>query len=106
MSVIMDAGTIGAPFAWGLVIVRDGETANNLNIGAAAALYKPEGDLLAWGHGTCNALIGGSGDPVHYNDKTKTMRKMMAGDTLNFLVAGEATNTMEIRGAVQFMCLF
>ncbi len=94
-----DAGTAGAICHWAIVVVRDGITApSNVAISSAAAFYEPEQDCLAFGVGSIDNNV----QSIHFSGSTKTMRKMQGGDQLFFVILGTATNTMLLRGIVQF----
>lgn len=97
---LQDAGTGNAFISWAVVIARDGVTAGTLASSDAASLFDPEQNMLAFG---CGAIDNNT-DTVHSEGTTKSMRKLMGGDKLLFLAKGVATNTIAIRGIVQFFC--
>ena len=103
LSSLTTAGTAPATYAWAIVKVSDGNSANALAFSNGATLYQPEQNVMAFGVGmnTPEDTIGG---PLRWVGSTKTMRKMMAGDTLQFIHVGEATNAQEVLGCVQFFC--
>ncbi len=95
-----DGGAGDASVVWAIVINRDGNAANTLAQTDAASVYDPEQNVMAFG----TAAVINSLHTVHTEGSTKTMRKLMIGDVITFLVKGVATNTMGVRGAVQFFC--
>ncbi len=103
ISVAASAGTAHASYAWAIIILRDGVTVGALSIGDGTTFYAPEQDVLVYGRGfsTDESIQGGSN---RYQGDTKTMRKLMGGDKLQFISKGEATNTSNIEGCIQFFC--
>ncbi len=103
IAAVASAGTGAPQFTWAIVHVHDGHSPNTLVSSDAGALYQPEQDVMTWG-----AAIGApedtTGGPLMWEGASKTGRKMMGGDTLQFLCIGEATNTAHCFGAVQFFC--
>jgi len=93
-----DAGTGDATFNWAIIIVRDGELADTMSRTDAAQFYRPETLCLVWGFG----MIDNHSIPAHISGSTKTMRKMMTGDSLRIIYVGSTTNTIRFTGAVQF----
>ncbi len=98
------AGVAFGTYAWVIAIVRDGLTIPTLAISDGSTLYKPEQDVLAFGHGM--GALAALGMLSKYNGSTKTMRKMMGGDRIIFILVGEATNTASCEGCIQFFCKF
>ncbi len=96
-----DGGTGLARTHWAIVIVRDGNTANTITTTGESTFYEPEQDVLAFGVALTQADLW---DPKHFDGATKTMRKLMDGDLVQFLMLGEATNTSKVAGVVQFFC--
>ncbi len=103
LTFIADGGTGDAGYIWAIVKVTEGDSANTLSGGDGATLYAPEQNVLVWGKGS-NPGADTIGAPVHYNGTTKIMRKLLGGDQLLWIGVGEATNTTEVSGAVQFFC--
>ncbi len=95
-----DAGTATAFFYWAIVIVRDGVTVSQISTSDASTFYAPEQNCLVWGNGTIENNISTD----RYEGTTKTMRKMLVGDSLQFLHKGSATNTTRSDGIIQFFC--
>ncbi len=94
------AGTGEGIFHWAIVVVRDGVTIDTLAISDAAAFFEPEQNCLVFGVG----VIDNNSQTKSFTGDTKTMRKMKGGDTLVFVAKGVATNTLGIRGVIQFFC--
>ncbi len=95
------AGTGTGQFYWAIVLVKDGNSANNLAVSDQATFYKPEQNVLAFGVG---ALEDEGPDSRLAEGSTKTMRKLMGGDALIFITKGVATNTTNFDAIVQFFC--
>jgi len=102
LTVLTDAGTGRGVYSWVIVIVRDGVTASQMSHTDGATIYAPEQDVMAFGKGVNQ--ITGLTDGHQYNGSTKTMRKLMGGDKLQFLAKGEATDTQSFVGGIQFFC--
>jgi hypothetical protein len=106
--------TMPAQFGWALVVVKQGNTPQQLNLtGDGAPFYAAEQQVIAWGSGL---LTDGSAAPpgtigaaslVRQEGSTKTQRKLMQGDRLVLImqVAGGSTNVL-VRGGVQAICRF
>ena len=98
-----DTGTAGniSNFVWAIVLVRDGNTANSMTITNGSSFYKPEQNVLAFG-------VGPSGKddstPTVVYGNTKTMRKLLIGDTIVFLAKRQNTETTSYRGIIQLFC--
>ncbi len=103
ISSATSAGTGIASIAWAIVKVSQGDTVNTLATGDGSTLYAPEQNVMTWGVGL-NIPEDTIGHGLVWIGDTKTMRKMMGGDTLQFIARGEATNLQEIRGCIQFFC--
>lgn len=91
------------PLYWAIVLVKDGESAQNIAVSDASSFYQPEQNVLVWGcshHGQKT-----DGYPVLVNDQgsSKTMRKLMGGDKLVLVLLSGAA-TISVRGCVQFFC--
>ncbi len=100
LTAFQDAGTAPGNGLWAIVIVRDGNNIANLTAADGADFYTPEQDVLGFGV----LVFDDNVKPWSGEGHTKTMRKMMGGDQLVFLVRGEATNTFNFEGVVQFFC--
>ena len=89
---------------WIISRVRQGNVAPNIVHTHLSTMAAPETNVLA--AGTWN----GASDITYtaiWEDSTKTMRKMMAGDSIVFSTH-EASNdvTMVISGFIQWFCMF
>ncbi len=100
LTFTQDAGTATAFFYWAIVIVRDRVTVSQISTSDAATFYAPEQNCLVWGSGTIENNI----NKPRYEGSTKTMRKLLVGDTIQFLHKGSATNTTRVDGVIQFFC--
>ncbi len=97
------AGTGNASFGWAIVLNKDGLTEDTLATSDRATYYNPEENLIVYGRGT-NCPFDKGGSTTRYDGSTKSMRKLQGGDKLMFITIGEATNTTEVQGAIQFFC--
>lgn len=88
---------------WAIVIVRDGLSASTIGTSDGADFYTPESQVLAFGVGGVTDNDSGAGP---YNSMmegmTKTMRKIQAGDLLQFVTISNVATGLIARGAVQF----
>ncbi len=103
ISATTDAGTATAEIQWAIVKVTEGNTVNTLATGSGSTLYAPEQNVMTWGVGR-NTPEDTIGHPIIWRDGSKTGRKMMGGDTLQFIALGEATNSQDVSGGIQFFC--
>ncbi len=106
-----DGGTSTLPhdYRWAIILLKEGQTADNMGQTNAAHFYDPEQNVLAWGFGTSRTdsdEINFLGAPDHWESKSKSMRKLMIGDRIAFIVRGTATQTVRVLGAVQMFCKF
>ncbi len=97
---IQGAGTGNCSWRWAIVLLKDGETIGTTSITDGADLYTPEQNVMTFGLGLIDNNVV---NQVSVGD-TKSMRKLMGGDRLVFVLTGVATNTVSCRGAVQFFC--
>ncbi len=102
LGAICDAGTTPTSFGWAVVVVRDGNTIGNLQIADGTDFYTPEQDVMAFGAATLAQIDTGSSNMFEGN--TKTMRKLMGGDTLVWVGQAIATHTVRCAGCIQFFC--
>ncbi len=100
MSMLQDAGTGASHFFWAIMIVKDGVTIPVLAVTDAGDFVTPEQNVMAYGNGS----IDNNSTTWGVIGSTKTMRKLMGGDLLVFVFRGIATNTVAVRGVVQFFC--
>ena len=100
ISFVQDAGT-GTPTGyWAIIKVVDGNAPKTMGGSDQGVFYAPEQNVLAFGVFS----IDNNTETKIFEGSTKTMRKMMGGDTLQFITIGTATNTFAVRGIVQFFC--
>ncbi len=91
--------------SWAIVIVTEGDSANAMSTSDAASFYTPEQNVLTFGLSRYPDADAGAGPVVmHWNNNTKTMRKLKAGDTVQFIVQGSAAAQGSVLGVVQFFC--
>lgn len=91
--------TAGAnvPFTWALVVVPQGTAISAISSANLTSLYTPETFVMAFGAGT---LESGAIQP--FLMKTKTGRKINAGDTIQFTVTSSTANACQHTYCVQF----
>lgn len=91
---------------WAIHVVRDGIVAPTINSAADnTPLYQPEQNVLAWGAMNLDRTTTGD-DTDSSTGRTKTMRKLMGGDTLQLAVRMSlAGSNATFYGAVQFFIL-
>lgn len=88
---------------WAIVIVKDGNSANALAISDGSTFYEPEQNIIAWGSALlADTDIGGT-TAHNIEGSTKSMRKLMGGDTIQLIYRASDSN-MSIKGGVQFFC--
>jgi len=97
LNVAQSSGSGFATFAWAIVFLRDGETLDTIAFGDGSTTYKPEQNVLTFGAGQ----IDDNKWDRHYSGTTKTMRKLMVGDEIQFVFQGVATNEVVMFGIVQ-----
>lgn len=96
--------TAQANLFWAIVIVRDGLSASTIATSDGAAMYEPEQDVLAFGVVSTADLDAGAGPAVvNWEGTTKSMRKLMGGDKLQFISINPA-NAGVVKGCVQLFC--
>ncbi len=86
---------------WAIVIARDGDTPNTLVLTNGSSMYQPETHVLAFGAWVGIKDANGM-HQVHWNDSTKSMRKVQAGDTLNFITLANIGTSGDLSGVIQF----
>lgn len=89
---------------WAIVIVRDGQAASTLALSNGSALYEPEQDVLAFGTWNAFASTGGGPTVQKVQGSTKSMRKLMGGDSIQFISLGDVASGAVIEGVLQFFC--
>ena len=83
-----------------LVLVKDGDSINAIDLTNAVQTYKPEENVLwgrAWGYtgtpsGTPNP------DSLHFVDTIKTKRKLFSGDALHLICVSQVAIIGRLRG--------
>ncbi len=83
--------------AWTIVVVRDGNSGSAMSVGNATNLYAPEQDVLAFGF----SRLQGNDEVERWVGSTKTMRKLMGGDKLEFLCKNIQGATAHVSGCIQ-----
>ena len=92
--------------AWAIIVVRDGESTNAPSLANAAKFYTPEQNVLAFGmfHSRdADAAVGGPLTQT-FEGSTKTMRKLNAGDVLQFISFSDRVAACDMNGIIQFFC--
>lgn len=90
-------GAANVPFMWALVVVPQGTTVSAIATANQSTLYAPEAMVLAFGTGTVTA---GAIHPFYI--KTKTGRKINAGDTIQFTMVSTTANAVQHTYTIQF----
>ena len=106
-----DAGTVGEKhdYRWTIIHQRDGTTLSDLGESNATSFYSPEQNVLAFGVGTddnSGTAASGFNAPPSWNGKSRSKRKLMAGDKIVFMLEDIATETVRCKGTVQVFCKF
>jgi len=103
LSALNSLTTASPQVAWAIVVVHDGDSANTPSLTNAADFYTPEQDVLAFGHAYLADTDAGAGNvQSHWEGNTKTMRKLRAGDLLQFITISGTANSASLDGVVQF----
>lgn len=89
---------------WAIVVVRDGETANPIVFTDSNDLYQPEQNVLTYGMKELSGNTTGEGYSKDWEGTSKSMRKLMGGDSIEFVTNGVVAANKVITGAVQFFC--
>jgi len=103
LAVGKDTGTTGnlSNFAWAIVLLRDGNSVNQMSVSNGNEFYTPEQNVLAFG------VAPSGSDSAQLNiieGNTKTMRKLLIGDSIVFLAKGQNVETSNYRGIIQMFC--
>ncbi len=100
---LLNGATSATRVDWAIVIVRDGLSASTMSQTDAASLYQPEQDVMAFGSTRLADLDAGTGPAgFQMEGSTKSMRKLMGGDALVFIVLSETA--MNVDGVIQVFC--
>lgn len=99
-SIAADAGSANSFAYWCIQVVKDGLTTPTMGVSDGGDFVTPEQNVLTFGTSIANNGNWGN----HVAGSTKTMRKLMGGDTVIFSLRSEGTNTCEFQGVVQFFC--
>ncbi len=91
--------------SWAIVVVRDGNTVSTISQSNAADFYTPEQNVLTFGVHHTPDRDGNAGPRTqHFEGFTKTMRKLMGGDTIQCIAISDLALSSDLDGAVQFFC--
>lgn len=99
-SLCFTAGTLTGfgQIRWAIIVLPQNTTASTINVGSGGSLYDPEQMVLAFGtYGSSS-----TGDTWVVEGQTKSMRKLKAGDKLQFIAFGTASQPITVSGTVQF----
>lgn len=95
--------TVKSSLRWVIVVIPQSTTASTLSMTDGAAIYAPEQNVLAYGVvNAMNITAAGVTIPIQQMGSTKAMRKLKAGDALQFIAFGTATEAWAVDGTVQF----
>ena len=104
ISAHQDGGTGQAVIHWVIVVVKEGNVVAGFQIADGGVLWIPEETVMAFG--VFNADVAAGNQPVrNWEGATKSMRKLQPGDAIKIFMKGTDTNTMNVRGIIQFFCL-
>jgi len=90
--------------SWAIVITRDGDSVNTPSQSNAASFYQPEQDVLMFGTTHLSDNTFATGTIMNFEGTTKTMRKLKAGDVLNFITINSDANGASLDAIIQFFC--
>lgn len=79
---------------WAIVLVKDGGSAGTMAYSDAGAFYQPEQDCIAYGQVYVPAPSSSDQQVVPIEGHTKSMRKLQAGDKLQFILLATAKGTL------------
>jgi len=101
-SIAADTVT-GSVVYWAIILVKDGNSANTMSRSDASTLYEPEQNVLAFGNAVVRDSDAGTGQSVRsIEGTTKSMRKLMGGDQIQFICISSAGS--QVTMSVQFFC--
>ncbi len=100
-----NVSTNNSVISWIIVLVKDGNSANTISQSNGADMYTPEQNVMAFGTVSilANDETGGNQNQL-IQGMTKTMRKMQAGDLLQFITISTVANGALVNGTIQFFC--
>lgn len=105
ISYIQNVTVNGATVLWAIVVVKDGNSANTLSLSNGGDTYTPEQNVLTWGVLACPDSDLSSGPLMDKEiGASKTMRKLMGGDLLQFIQLSNVASSGSLKGVVQFFC--
>ena len=89
---------------WCVPIVKDGNTPSTMGSSTGVDLYAPEQDVMTHGSGFVVADDSTAGELIYTSKgNTKTMRKLMGGDTLQ-ICSNVTAGTCTVFGSIQYFC--
>lgn len=105
LSALQQHATANSFTSWAIVLVKDGQSVSNQSVANGSDFYTPEQDVLAFGtKWVAEADAGTAPVTADWSGNTKTMRKLMGGDTIQFIGLCDQVNGAIMRGVVQFFC--
>lgn len=91
--------------SWAIVIVRDGQAVSTQSISNGGDFYTPEQDVLTYGIKYVSDLDAADSPVIQdWEGHTKTMRKLMGGDTVQLIGLCDQVDGAFLRGIVQYFC--
>lgn len=97
--------TAGTAVYWAIIRLQDGLAASTLATSDGSDLYTPEQEVLAFGVAQLADSDGGTGSATYnFDGSTKTMRKLMGGDSIRLITLSTTAAGAALRGTVQFFC--
>ena len=101
IGIAQSGGTGLAQCDMAIVVVREGNSTIAISTVNTSQFYEPEQNCLAFK----TVFIHNFTQTKQWSGSTKTMRKLMVGDQIRFVMLGIATNTVNISGVVQLFCM-
>ncbi len=90
--------------SWAIVITRDGDSVNTPSQSNGSSFYTPEQDVLMFGVSAVKSTGIDANQIWNFEGSTKTMRKLKAGDVLNFITINSDVNGTQLDAIIQFFC--
>ncbi len=100
LSFSQDGGTGLCEIVWAIVLAKEGNVADTMIKTNGVQFYEPEQNCLVFGTERIRDGVT-QGQTKKTSGMTKTMRKMMLGDRIIFIIQGVATNTGSVQGVIQ-----